>query len=85
MTINNEINTRHPLAAGNFWRVLKLNKAAMIGAIVLAAFLSAAIFAFTKKITDLIFALSVYENQTLKNSVSCIFCSDLDFVFSNPA
>ena len=47
MKINNEINNRYPLPvpAGNFRRVLKHNKAAMIGAIVLIVFFVAAIFA----------------------------------------
>jgi peptide/nickel transport system permease protein len=45
MIIKNEIKARHSGSAGKFWRGLKHNKAAMLGAIVLAVFLCAAIFA----------------------------------------
>jgi len=41
----NETNRQYPLAAGNFWRVLKHNKAATVGAIVLILFFGAAVFA----------------------------------------
>jgi peptide/nickel transport system permease protein len=45
MIIKNEIKARHSGSAGKFWRGLRHNKAAMLGAIVLAVFLCAAIFA----------------------------------------
>jgi len=45
MKTDNEINMRRPPPAGNFWRMLKHNKAAMIGAIVLIVFFGTAIFA----------------------------------------
>ncbi len=45
MRANNEIINQKLLTAGNFWRVLKSNKAAMISALVLILFFGAAIFA----------------------------------------
>ncbi len=45
MRANNEIINQKLLTAGNFWRVLKSNKAAMISAVVLILFFGAAIFA----------------------------------------
>jgi len=45
MKISNEINIRRPLSAGNFQRVLKRNKAVIIGVLVLIVFFGAAIFA----------------------------------------
>ena len=45
MTTDNKNNNQRSLAAGNLWRVLKHNKAAMIGVFVLTLFFGAAIFA----------------------------------------
>ncbi|MCA1622631.1 MAG: ABC transporter permease [Acidobacteria bacterium] len=45
MTTTNKIKSQNTLAVGNLWRVLKHNKAAMVGAIVLILFFGAAIFA----------------------------------------
>jgi peptide/nickel transport system permease protein len=45
MTTNDKIKSQNTVAAENFRRVLKHNKAAMIGAVVLMLFLAAAIFA----------------------------------------
>ncbi|CAN5824957.1 ABC transporter permease [soil metagenome] len=45
MTISNKIKSQNTLVTGNFWRVLKHNKAAMIGVFVLILFFGAAIFA----------------------------------------
>jgi hypothetical protein len=43
MTSNYKINSQQAFEARNLWRVLKHNKAAMVSAIVLTAFLGAAI------------------------------------------
>ena len=43
--LNNRINTQTPIAADNFWRVFKHNKAAIISLFVLIIFFGAAVFA----------------------------------------
>lgn len=45
MNTSNEINNHRSLAAGNFWRILKQNKATMISLFVLILFFGTAIFA----------------------------------------
>ncbi len=45
MTTNDKIKSQNTLAAENLWRVLKHDKSAMVGAIVLMLFFAAAIFA----------------------------------------
>jgi peptide/nickel transport system permease protein len=45
MTTNDKTKSQNTLAAENLWRVLKHNKSAMVGAIVMMLFFAAAIFA----------------------------------------